>query len=365
MATLQTNFPPLKNDLILRVSRGEQVERTPVWIMRQAGRYLPEFRAVKVEHDFFAVCQDPELACKVTLQPIDRYPGLLDASIIFSDILVIPQALGLEVIMVPGKGPHFPNPIVTPADLVRVDANVNVHEKLKYVYDAITLTRTRLDGRVPLFGFVGAPWTLMAYSIEGGGSKTLSKAKSWLYVHPEESHRFMQIITDAIVPFLVGQVKAGAQMLQVFDSWAGELSPSTFKTFSLPYLAQIATRVKAQLREEGIEPVPMTVFAKGAHFALAELSELEYEVVSLDWTIDIEKAQRETQGKVVLQGNADPCVLYGDRETIRAQVKEMIEAFGKGGKHVANLGHGIYPDMDPEHLRNFLEAVRDFSTVAE
>jgi uroporphyrinogen decarboxylase len=213
---VEHEFPPLKNDLILRVIKGEKVEKTPVWIMRQAGRYLPEFRKARVTNDFFTVCRTPELACEVTLQPIDRYGELLDASIIFSDILVVPQAMGLEVQMVPQKGPHFPEPLKTPADLERLKKDVDVDTSLKYVYDAITLTRKKLEGRVPLFGFVGGPWTLMAYMIEGGGSKTLSKAKSWLFRHPKQSHELLQRITDILVDFLAGQVRAGAQVSE-FD----------------------------------------------------------------------------------------------------------------------------------------------------
>ncbi|CAO3650801.1 unnamed protein product [Cunninghamella blakesleeana] len=362
MALTTSNFPPLKNDLILRVSRGEKVEKAPIWIMRQAGRYLPEFHKVRKNHSFFEVCRTPELACELTLQPIDRYGELLDASIIFSDILVIPQALGLEVIMVEGRGPVFPEPLVTPEDLKRLESDVNVEEALGYVYKAITLTRHKLAGRVPLFGFIGAPWTLMAYMIEGGGSKTLSKAKSWLWKYPQESHELLQRITDVAVEFLVGQVRAGAQMLQVFDSWAGELSPYDFTAYSLPYIQQIGTKVKQQLKNEGLDNVPMTIFAKGAWFALEQLADLgTYEVVSLDWTIDPEYARKVTKNKVVLQGNMDPSVLYGGDEAIRSTATRMVKAFGDD-KHIANLGHGILPTVDPEALRVYLETVQKVST---
>ncbi|KAI8067177.1 uroporphyrinogen decarboxylase [Gongronella butleri] len=360
MSYSPTNFPPLKNDLILRVSRGEKVERAPVWIMRQAGRYLPEFHKVRANHSFFEICRTPELACELTLQPIDRYGSLLDASIIFSDILVIPQALGLEVEMVAGKGPVFPAPLVSPEDMSRLEKDVNVDEALGYVYKAITLTRHRLEGRVPLYGFIGAPWTLMAYMIEGGGSKTLSKAKAWLWNYPEATHELLQRITDVAVTFLVGQVRAGAQMLQVFDSWAGELSPYDFGIYSLPYIKQIARRVKEQLREEGIEPVPMTIFAKGAWYALEQLVDIGYEVVSLDWTIDPEYARRVTQGKVVLQGNMDPNTLYGGDKAIIESATRMVHAFGND-KHIANLGHGILPTVDPEALKVYLETVQRVS----
>ncbi|KAI9101195.1 Uroporphyrinogen decarboxylase [Phlyctochytrium arcticum] len=353
------DFPEVKNDLILRVARGEVVERTPVWIMRQAGRYLPEFREVRSQHDFFTICRTPELACQVTLQPIDRYDGLLDASIIFSDILVVPQALGLEVQMLPKQGPHFPEPLLDPSHLTRLKEHVNVEQDLRYVMEAITLTRQKLDGRVPLFGFVGAPWTLMAYMIEGGGSKTLSKAKAWLGRWPAESAVLLQKVTDVIVDFMVSQVKAGAQLLQVFDSWAGELSPDHFNTFSLAYLKQIPGRVRAALRE--IDPklaqVPIVVFARGAHYALESLTDIGYDVISLDWTMDPSVSRKRVDSNVSLQGNADPSLLYAPPATIKKAVAEMLEKFGTKERYIANLGHGMYPDHDPEHLRAYLEAI--------
>ncbi|ORX61377.1 uroporphyrinogen decarboxylase [Hesseltinella vesiculosa] len=360
MSFSPVNFPPLKNDLILRVSRGEKVERAPIWIMRQAGRYLPEFHTVRQHHSFFDICRTPELACELTLQPIDRYGPLLDASIIFSDILVIPQALGLEVIMEPGRGPVFPAPLVTPDDMQRLVKDVNVDEALGYVYKAITLTRHRLDGRVPLYGFIGAPWTLMAYMIEGGGAKSLHKSKSWLWKHTEASHELLQRITDVAVTFLVGQVRAGAQMLQVFDSWAGELSPHDFTTYSLPYIKQIAARVKEELTAQGLDQVPMTIFAKGAWFALEQLVDIGYEVVSLDWTIDPEYARQVTKGKVVLQGNMDPSVLYGGNDAIIETATRMVKAFGNS-QHIGNLGHGVLPTVDPEALKVYLETVQRVS----
>ncbi|KAF9081411.1 Uroporphyrinogen decarboxylase in heme biosynthesis [Mortierella sp. GBA35] len=350
-----TSFPPLKNDLILRAARGEKTERAPVWVMRQAGRYLPEFRAERVENDFFKICRTPELATKVTLQPIDRYDGLLDASIIFSDILVIPQAMGMTVEMVPGKGPHFPNPLVLPADMeTQLKKKVDVHQELQYVFDAITMTRHALNGRVPLIGFVGAPWTLMAYMIEGGGSKTLSKAKEWIFKHPKASHELLGRITDVCVDFLIGQVHAGAQLLQVFESWGGELGPHDFEHFSLPYLAQIAKRVKAELGEKA---VPMIVFAKGSWYALDKLSVIGYETVSLDWTHSPESAKAITQGRVTLQGNMDPNVLYGGDEAIVAAATRMVRGFGSTRRYIANLGHGILPTVPVEAMELFLKTV--------
>ncbi|KAJ2413964.1 Uroporphyrinogen decarboxylase in heme biosynthesis [Coemansia sp. IMI 209128] len=366
-----TTFPALKNDLYLRAARGEETERAPVWCMRQAGRYLPEFRAIRVENEFFRVCRAPALATEVTLQPLRRYAGLLDAAIIFSDILVIPQAMGLEVQMVAGKGPHFPDPLRTPDDLQRLvdqSPGFSVDTELDYVYKALTNTRHALDGQVPLLGFVGAPWTLMAYMIEGGGSKTLALAKTWLFAHRAAAHELLGRVAEVAAQFLVGQVRAGAQALQVFESWAGELSPQDFAEFSLPYLALIAERVKAVYPE-----VPMTVFAKGAHYALELLAtETLYDVVSLDWTVDPRIARARVDAavaaarpgagprSVVLQGNLDPTILLGDEETIRERTAVMCRSFGHSG-HIANLGHGMMPSHDPERLRVFLETVHSSS----
>ncbi|KAJ1877399.1 Uroporphyrinogen decarboxylase in heme biosynthesis [Coemansia sp. RSA 486] len=363
------SFPELKNDLYLRTARGESTERAPVWCMRQAGRYLPEFRAIRVENEFFKVCRSPELATEVTVQPLRRYNGLLDAAIIFSDILVIPQAMGLEVQMIPGKGPHFPDPLRSPQDMARLtdkQDGFSVDKELDYVYKAITNTRHVLAGQVPLLGFVGAPWTLMAYMIEGGGSKTFALAKAWLFKHAAESHGLLTRIADVAAEFLIGQVRAGAQAVQVFESWAGELGPRDFAEFSLPYLARIASRVKSQHPD-----VPMTVFAKGAHYALEQLAtETMYDVISLDWTIDPVSARQridsalEAKGQsgrsVVLQGNLDPTVLFGDEDTIRSRTKTMCQEFGAKG-HIANLGHGMMPSHDPELLRVFLESVHESS----
>ncbi|KAG9009679.1 Uroporphyrinogen decarboxylase in heme biosynthesis [Tulasnella sp. JGI-2019a] len=363
------NFPPLQNDLLLRAAKGEETERAPVWIMRQAGRYLPEFRALREKHDFFEICRTPALACEITLQPITRYAGLLDASIIFSDILVVPQAMGLVVEMVPGKGPHFPDPLVVPSDVSRLKDTVDVHVDLKYVFDAITLTRKELKGVVPLIGFTGAPWTLMAYMVEGGGSQTLTKAKTWIFKYPEESKALLQRITDVCVEYLVGQVKAGVQLLQVFDSWAGELAPHDFAVFSAPYLAAIAFGVRDKLQRASIPLVPMILFAKGANHALGVLSTIGYDVLGLDWVIDPAEAISATGGsgrKVALQGNIDPNILYGGKEAIDRELRRMARAF-KGTEEakpkgwIANLGHGITPGVDPEDLRWFLECVHKYS----
>ncbi|BFZ65115.1 Uroporphyrinogen decarboxylase in heme biosynthesis [Saitoella coloradoensis] len=361
-----TSFPPLKNDLILRAALGEKVERPPMWVMRQAGRYLPEYHKVRAGHDFFEMCRTPEIASTITLQPIERFEDL-DAAIIFSDILVIPQAMGMVVEMVEKKGPHFPEPLETPEDLAklkRLGEGCDVKKELGYVFEALTLTRQKLAGRVPLLGFIGAPWTLMAYMIEGGGSKTFTKAKSWLFKYPEDSQKLLQDITDVAVEFLAQQVVAGAQMVQVFDSWAGELSPVEFAEFSLPYLRQISKRVPERLAELGQDRVPMTVFAKGAWYALDALCDSGYNVVGLDWTHDPAEARKIANGRVTLQGNMDPNVLYGGKEAIDKAVKRIVEGFG-GGKqgYIVNLGHGVTPGVKPEDLGFFLRKNHEYGSA--
>ena len=348
------SFPALKNDRILKAARGEPVDRVPVWIMRQAGRYLPEFREFRKEHEFFEICQTPEYACEITLQPIRRFD--YDASIIFSDILVIPQAMGMEVKMEPGKGPTFTSPLIDSKDLDKLNMDpIAIADYLKYVYDAITLTRHKLEGKVPLIGFAGAPWTLMSYMIEGGGSTTQSKAKKWLYTDVEGSHKLLDALTEGIVEYLYRQVVAGAQLLQVFESHAGVLNEYLFKQFSLPYLTKIASGVKAKLEANSISSVPMIVFAKDGHFAIPFLNDTPYDIVSLDWTQDPLKC-REMLPDKTLQGNLDPCALYSSKEDLEKLAKSMIEKFGKT-KYICNLGHGIYPDMDPEHVKWFIDFI--------
>ena len=347
-----SEFPPLQNDLLLRAARQLPTPRAPVWIMRQAGRYLPEYRALRSEDAFFSLVRSPELAAEVTLQPLERFP--LDAAIIFSDILVVPQAMGMTVEMVKGQGPVFPQPLASPADLSRLQSPA-LQDALDYVFEALTLTRRRLAGRVPLIGFCGAPWTLMAYMVEGSGSKTFSHAKSWLYRHPDASHALLQDITDLLIEYLSLQIEAGAQLVQVFDTWAGLLSPDTFDRFCLPYLSRLIDGLKARHPD-----VPATVFARGAHHGLEALAETAYDVIGLDWTIDPVEARRRVAGRAALQGNLDPCVLYASPETIRAEVRAMIQAFGPGG-HIANLGHGMHPDHDPAHAGVFIEAVQEYS----
>ncbi|KAK1060830.1 Uroporphyrinogen decarboxylase in heme biosynthesis [Friedmanniomyces endolithicus] len=359
-------FAPLKNDLLLRTARGEKVSRPPCWVMRQAGRYLPEYHEAKGTKDFFECCRSPEIASTLTLQPIERFAGLIDAAIIFSDILVIPQAMGMEVMMVDGKGPHFPDPLGSPEDKQYeevMEREVDVKESLDYVYKAITLTRQKLEGRVPLYGFCGAPFTLMCYMVEGGGSKIFRQTKTWIFRYPEETKNLLQKIAELCVEYLAHQVLAGAQIVQVFDSWAGELSPTSFRTFSLPYLEFICDNLPKRLKELDAEVVPMVVFAKGAWYALEELCQTKYDVIGLDWLHEPKEAYAVAQkyGKVV-QGNADPGVLYGGHEAITKVAEEMVSGFG-GGKQgwIANLGHGITPFVKPDDLKFFFEEIHRLS----
>ncbi|CDR37717.1 CYFA0S01e15632g1_1 [Cyberlindnera fabianii] len=350
-------FAPLKNDLILRAARGEDVERPPIWIMRQAGRYLPEYHEVKAGRDFFETCHDAETASTITIQPIDHFDGLIDAAIIFSDILVIPQAMGMNVEMIEKQGPHFTDPLRKPEDLQKLTKDVDVLKELDWAFKAITLTRKKLDGRVPLLGFCGAPWTLLVYMTEGGGSKMFRFAKEWIYKYPEASHELLQRITNVAIEFLAQQVVAGAQMLQVFESWGGELGPAEFKEFSLPYLRQMSAKLPLRLKELGItEQIPLTAFAKGSWYALDDLCESGYNCVSLDWLYNPEDAVKVANGRVTLQGNLDPGCMYGSKETITKKVEAMIKGFGGGKKnYIINFGHGTHPFMDPEQIRHFLK----------
>lgn len=339
----------LKNDLLLRAARGENVERTPVWLMRQAGRILPEYRAVREKlSGFIELAQTPELAAEVTLQPVDILE--VDAAIIFSDILVIPEAMGLPYEMIEKRGPHFPKTVKTEADLAQLRI-ADPEESLHYVTDAIKIVKKALNGRVPLIGFAGAPWTIFAYMIEGGGSKTFSKAKAMLYANPELSHSLLQMITDSTIKYLRTQIAAGADLIQVFDSWAGILSPLQYEAFSIPYLKQIA---------DAIDTVPKTIFAKDAHYALPSLSKLSYHSIGLDWTMDPVHARQLAGANKTLQGNLDPCALYADDETIRELTRKMLDDFGSQ-KHIANLGHGVYPDIHPDKVKVFINEVKEYS----
>lgn len=337
----------LKNDLFLRAARGEQVERVPVWMMRQAGRILPEYRAVREQAgSFIKLATTPELAAEVTIQPVDILG--VDAAIIFSDILVVPEAMGLPYEMLEAKGPIFPKVVRTKKDIEALKVS-DAETDLGYVLEAIDIVKKELAGRVPLIGFAGAPFTIFCYMVEGKGSKTFSVAKKMLYSQPQLAHLLLQKITDSTIEYLKAQIRHGADLVQIFDSWAGILSPEQYRKFSLPYIAQIC---------DAINETPVTVFAKGAFFARKEMSKLACDVVGLDWNMDIKESRRMIPNKT-LQGNLDPCVLYASTKEIEKQTKKMLKTFGTQ-RYIANLGHGVYPDTDPEKVKCFIETVKGY-----
>lgn len=340
----------LKNDLLLKALRGENVQRPPVWMMRQAGRYLPEYIALREKYDFFTRVQTPELAAEITLQPVRRIG--VDAAIIFSDILVVPQAMGVEVLMEEGKGPLLPKTIKTQNDINSLFTDA-VEEKLDYVMKALALTKQELNGEVPLIGFAGAPWTILCYMVEGKGSKTWEKAKEFCFTQPELAHQLLQKITDTTIHYLKAQTKAGADVVQVFDSWAGSLSPEDFKRFAQPYLVQIADALKNH--------APVILFPKGSWYALKDLSESSASGVGIDWCISPKMARELTSGKITLQGNFDPAKLVLPVDQIKKEVKKMINEFGVQ-KYIANLGHGITPNITVDHAKAFVDAVKEVSS---
>jgi len=336
----------LENDLLLRAARGEKTERTPVWVMRQAGRILKEYRAVRGQlSGFKELVETPERAAEVTIQPVDILG--VDAAIIFSDILVIPEALGLPYEMVEKKGPYFPTTITSQAQIDSL-RTVDAETDLGYTLEAIRITKAELNGRVPIIGFAGAPWTIFCYMMEGSGSKTFSKARKVLYTNPQMAHNLLSKITQATIAYLKGQIAAGADLVQVFDSWAGILGPKQYQHFSLPYIQQIC---------EAITEVPVTAFAKGAYNARSEMGKLPCRTIGLDWNMDIAESRQLIGQEKTLQGNLDPCQLYADFKTIEAQTKKMLNTFGPG-KHIANLGHGVYPDTDPDKVKCFIDTVK-------
>ena len=337
----------LKNDLILRAAIGEKVERTPVWLMRQAGRILPEYRAVRSKlSGFKELVTTPELAAEVTIQPVDLLG--VDAAIIFSDILEVPEAMGCAYEMIETKGPLFRETISSIADLKKL--RVAGGEELNYVIEAIKIAKKELDGRVPLIGFAGAPWTIFSYMVEGHGSKTFSKARKMLYTEPALSHALLGMITETTINYLKAQIAAGVDMVQIFDSWAGILPPDHYTEFGLKYISQIC---------DAIEGVPVTVFAKGAYFARGEMAQLNCNTIGLDWNMDIKTSRKLIGSTKTLQGNFDPCLLYADVATIRARTEQMLEEFGPH-RHIANLGHGVYPDTDPNKVKVFIETVKNY-----
>jgi uroporphyrinogen decarboxylase len=339
---------PIKNDLLLRALRKEKLERPPVWMMRQAGRYLPDYIKLREKYDFFTRVQTPELATAITLQPVDQVG--VDAAIIFSDILVIPQAMGLEVLMEEGKGPSLPNTIRTQKDIDKLVTG-GAEESLRYVLDALSLTKKELNGRVPLIGFAGAPWTILCYMVEGKGSKTWDKAKQFAYTEPGLVHQLLQKITLITIDYLKAQVKAGADTVQVFDSWAGSLSPEDFRNYAQPYLLQIADALK--------DHAPVILFPKGSWYALDELSRSSASGIGIDWSVSPKMARELTGNRITIQGNFDPAKLLAPIPQIKKWVTEMIDGFGIQN-YIANLGHGITPNVPVDHAKAFVEAVKEY-----
>ncbi|MCF8242926.1 MAG: uroporphyrinogen decarboxylase [Melioribacteraceae bacterium] len=344
-------MPHLKNDLFLRACKKEKIERTPVWIMRQAGRYLPEYRAVREKADFLTMCKTPELAAEVTIQPIDIIGT--DAAIIFSDILVIPEAMGMHLDMIEGKGPVFEKPIRSKEDADELKV-IDPVKDLKYVLDAVSLTKKELNGRVPLIGFSGSPWTLLTYMVEGKGSKSFSVIKKMIYANPKLAHSLLDKIADAVSEYLSAKIEAGADAVQIFDTWGGILSQSDFHEFSLPYIEKIIANIKR--KDE-----PVIVFAKGVHYRLGKLSKCGADVIGLDWTMDLNKVRTRIGDRVALQGNLDPTVLYASKEKIKDEVEKVLAAYGKGSGHIFNLGHGILPDIKPENAKALVDYVKELS----
>jgi uroporphyrinogen decarboxylase len=340
------------NDLFLKACFRQPISRTPVWIMRQAGRYLPEYRAVRAKVDFLTLCKTPKLAAEVTIQPVDILE--VDAAIIFSDILVIPEAMGMELIIDEKKGgPQFPSPIRTTLEISKLTIP-DPYKKLKFVLDALSLTRNQLNGKVPLIGFSGSPWTLAAYMVEGHGSKNFRYIKELIYNSPSDAHKLLSKLAKAVASYLTAQIEAGAQAIQIFDTWGGILTPDSFKEFSLHYIEKVISEIK-RTKE------PIIVFCKDCSHSLTKIASVGCNVVGIDWTSDIGEARNLIGGQVALQGNLDPTILYSRPEIIREEVKSILAKFGKGSGHVFNLGHGILPDIPVEHAKEFIRAVKEES----
>jgi len=350
----------MKNDLYLRTLKGEKVERTPIWVMRQAGRYLPEYRAVRKQAgDFLTLCKTPELACEVTLQPIDRFG--LDAAILFSDILTIPDAMGLELVLEEGVGPVFNKPVRTAAEIDKLGVP-DAEQDLGYVMDAVRVIRKELDGRVPLIGFTGSPWTLASYMVEGRGSKEFRLIKGLMFESPAAAHKLLQIVTDGVIDYLRAQVAAGAQSLMVFDTWGGMLSTANYQAFSLAYMQQIVSALKA---DELTKNTPIVLFTKGGGQWLEMMADTGCDGLGLDWTVDLAQAKQRVGDRVVLQGNMDPVVMNTGKSQVQHNAKLVLEAYGQHGDddkgHIFNLGHGIQPFAQPDNMQALVETVQSNS----
>lgn len=346
----------LQNDRFLRALLKEPVDRTPVWMMRQAGRYLPEYRATRtVAGSFMDLCKNKELASEVTLQPLARYP--LDAAILFSDILTIPDAMGLELRFAEGEGPIFDKPIKNQADVDRLFIP-DMGTDLGYVMDAVSTIRKDLNGSVPLIGFSGSPWTLATYMVEGGSSKQFGKVKGMMFDQPKMMHQMLDILADTVILYLNAQIEAGAQAVQIFDTWGGLLTPRDYKTFSLNYMAKI---VDGLIKEHDGRKVPCILYTKGGGQWLEVMADTGADCLGIDWTMDMADARKQVGDRVVLQGNMDPTILYASPERIREEVKVVLDSYGHGEGHIFNLGHGIHPGIDPECVDAFINAVVDLS----
>ncbi|SFM69968.1 uroporphyrinogen decarboxylase [Ectothiorhodospira mobilis] len=344
----------LKNDRFLRALLREPVDTTPVWIMRQAGRYLPEYRETRGRAgSFMNLCRSPEMACEVTLQPLDRFP--LDAAILFSDILTIPDAMGLGLYFAEGEGPRFERP-VQDAAAIRALGVPDPEEELRYVMDAVRLIRRELNGRVPLIGFSGSPWTLATYMVEGGSSKDFARIKGMMYDDPDTLHHLLDTLAQTVTAYLNAQVAAGAQAVMVFDTWGGALSPENYRAFSLKYMQQI---VDGLTREADGRRVPVVLFTKGGGQWLEAMADTGCDALGLDWTVDIKDARLRVGERVALQGNMDPAVLYASPERVREETQKVLAGFGKGSGHVFNLGHGIHPAINPDHVAAMVETVHE------
>jgi uroporphyrinogen decarboxylase len=347
---------PLKNDLLLRALRRQPTERTPVWMMRQAGRYLPEYMKIRREAgNFMALCTNPELACEVTMQPLRRFP--LDAAILFSDILTVPDAMGLGLYFETGEGPRFERPVRSRAD-VEALREVDPEEELGYVTRAVSRIRKELDGAVPLIGFSGSPWTVATYMVEGGSSKNYGIIKRMLYDDPDSMHLLLEKVSRVTCDYLNAQIAAGAQAIMIFDTWGSVLTPASYREFSLRYMNRIVGELDTG---SGENRIPTILFTKGAGSRLAEMSESGCDALGVDWTTDLAEARQLTGDSVALQGNLDPSVLYAAPEIIRREVSSVLDSFGRGHGHVFNLGHGIAPDVDPDHAAAMVNAVHDLS----
>jgi uroporphyrinogen decarboxylase len=346
----------LKNDRFLKALLKQPVDMTPVWMMRQAGRYLPEYRATREKAgDFMTLCKTPELATEVTLQPLERFA--LDAAILFSDILTIPDAMGLGLYFAEGEGPKFERPLRTVAAINKL-AVPDIHDKLGYVTDAVSMIRRELDGQVPLIGFSGSPWTLATYMVEGSSTKEFARVKGLMYEQPQAMHRLLEVLAQTVVQYLNAQIRAGAQAVMLFDTWGGVLTTRDYQAFSLQYMQQIISGLQ---REHDGRRVPVILFSKGGCQWLESQSASGADALGLDWTIDIGLARQRVGDKVALQGNMDPCVLYAPGERIRAEVAAILQSYGSGSGHVFNLGHGIHQHVEPEHARIFVDAVHELS----